>query len=64
MSDDILNTSLSYWQASAITTGEYTYEYICQMFNRPVDVDRVESVTITGRTYTADQSVVTLTFSK
>jgi hypothetical protein len=62
MNDDILNTSLSYWQVSAITTGEYTYEYICQMFNRPVDVGRVESVTITGQTYTDDLSVVTFTF--
>jgi hypothetical protein len=51
--DGIFNRSLGYWEATDHydTTGEYTYEYICEMFNRLVDVDTVESVTVTGHTY-------------
>jgi hypothetical protein len=45
--DGILNRSLGCWQSSE----EHTYEYLCEMFNRLVDVDTVESVTVTGHTY-------------
>jgi hypothetical protein len=60
VSSSVLNSSLSYWQMTG--TG---YDYLCEIFNRLVDVESVESVTVTGQTYSdsGDSETVKFTFT-
>jgi hypothetical protein len=58
VSGSVLNSSLSYWQTAG--TG---YDYLCEIFNRLVDVESVESVTVTGHTYGDDGNSEAMEFT-